>query len=223
MKKIYDSSKDTMEHIIKVGNNIDIIIEALKKYKKVDLIDNVNKMTLVDLLYLLIYGEDLPINNKVIKAIYNNSSDYKYGVKIYEQELLLKKYIEELIDRKLNHDRSKLEYPEKAGFDKAKPLKEMTYGSKEYLSSLYELRKTLEHHYRYNRHHPEHFGNGIYGMTIMDLIEMVCDWKAASERLFDSDVFSGIEKSRNRFNYDDKFARVLSNTCQKYLIGDKNE
>ena len=224
MKKIYDSSKSTREHIIRVGEYIDIIIEELRKYKKANLIDDINKITVVDLLYLLLYGESLPFNNKLLKSIYHNSISYRYEHDSFlTQEDLLKNYINELLDRKNSHDRSKLEYPEKQDFDKyTQKLRELSYGSEEYRESLYQLRNALSHHYRYNRHHPEHFGNGIYGMTIMDLTEMICDWKASSERQDDGDVFSGILKSKERFNYDNKMVKILSNTAEKFFENGDN-
>lgn len=219
MKKLFDSSKDTMEHIIRVGYYLDTIIEDLREYKKIELKDNINNITVVDLLYLLLYGEELPFNNKLLKNIYSNSKGYLYDENSYiTQDMLYKKYLNELLDRKANHDRTKLEYPEKQEFDKYnQKLKELTYGSEEYNQNLYTLRNALCHHYRYNRHHPEHFGNGIYGMTIMDLTEMICDWKASSERQLNGDIYDGIEKSSQRFNYDKKMVRVLSNTVDKYF------
>ena len=223
MKKLFDSSKDTMEHIIRVGNYLDTIIEDLRDYKKIELIDNINDITVVDLLYLLLYGEELPFRNKLLNSIYNNSKGYLYDENSYiTQDMLFKKYLNELLDRKANHDKTKLEYPEKQEFDKYnQKLKELTYGSDEYNQNLYILRNALCHHYRYNRHHPEHFGNGIYGMTIMDLTEMICDWKASSERQINGDIYDGIEKSSQRFNYDKRMVRVLSNTVDKYFINEE--
>ena len=225
MKKIYDSSKDTLEHIIKVGSYIDILIDELRNYKKIELNDNINTITVFDLLNFLLCGQDLPFNNKLLNSIYNNSIGYKLVDNSYiNQEKLLKKYIDELFDRKANHDKTKLEYPEKQEFDKYnQKLKELTYGSEEYNENLFILRNALCHHYRYNRHHPEHFGNGIYGMTIMDLTEMICDWKASSERQDNGNVFDGIEKSKDRFNYDKKMVKVLSNTVEKYFINGDNK
>ena len=219
MKKYYDSTKDTLEHIIKVGEYIDIIIEELKNYKKAPLNDNLQNLTLVDLLILLLYGEDFNFNNKFLKSIYHNSKNYKYEQSFLTQEKLCQKYIEELYDRKLNHDKTKLELPEKLSFDKAKPLKNMTYGSEEYNKNLLELKAALEHHYRYNRHHPEHFGNGILGMNILDMNEMICDWTATATRQANSNIFDGIENAnKRRFNYDNKMVRILSNTVDKYFI-----
>jgi hypothetical protein len=80
------------------------------------------------------------------------------------------------------HDNSKLLPPEKEIFDEYTPkLKEMTFGSDEYKAALVGMGEGLKHHYKINRHHPEHFENGVNGMTLYDLVEMFCDWLAAAE------------------------------------------
>jgi hypothetical protein len=45
----------------------------------------------------------------------------------------------------------------------------------------------IVHHHTHNRHHPEHFSNGIYGMDLLDLVEMICDVTARSQE-FGTDV-----------------------------------
>ena len=82
------------------------------------------------------------------------------------------------------HDASKLVSPEKDGFDKYTPmLAKMEYGSSEYKKCLTELQHPyLDHHYANNSHHPEHYKNGINGMNLFDVIEMLCDWRAAVKR-----------------------------------------
>ena len=47
---------------------------------------------------------------------------------------------------------------------------------------------------------------------------MICDWKASSERQNDGNIFDGIEKGVERFCYDKKMVKVLSNTVDKYFI-----
>jgi hypothetical protein len=47
----------------------------------------------------------------------------------------------------------------------------------------------LKHHYAHNRHHPEFFGeDGVDGMSLVDVIEMLADWKAATEHHDDGDL-----------------------------------
>ncbi len=44
-----------------------------------------------------------------------------------------------------------------------------------------KFKEALEHHHKGNSHHPEHFPNGIYDMSDLDLCEMVCDCVARSQ------------------------------------------
>ena len=121
----------------------------------------------------------------------------------------------ELMDRAIRHDSSKLKEPEKSLFDKMTPkLKNLTYGSEEYKKSLDELKPALDHHYANNSHHPEYYKNGIDDFTLIDLIEMFLDWKAASERHEDGDIFRSIEINKNRFKMSDQLIRILNNTAK---------
>jgi hypothetical protein len=82
----------------------------------------------------------------------------------------------ELIRRANVHDNSKLESPEKEAFDEFTPkLANCTYGSDEYKDFLKGLKVALDHHYKNNSHHPEHYENGVYGFDLFDLIEMFFD------------------------------------------------
>ena len=126
----------------------------------------------------------------------------------------ISKVMYELSIRSLKHDHDKIDNPtEKALFDEYTPkLKECTYGSEEYKKFLAGLKEGLDIHYSNNRHHPEHFENGISGTNLIDLIEMICDWIAASERHSDGDIFRSIEINQKRFGYSDDLKCILENT-----------
>lgn len=112
------------------------------------------------------------------------------------------------------HDESKLHEPEISIFNEYTPkLKGSTYGSDEYKSFLKEMKVALDHHYQANRHHPEHFENGIRGMNLIDLLEMFCDWMAATKRHDDGDIIKSIEINQERFGYSDDIKEVLKNTA----------
>jgi hypothetical protein len=118
-----------------------------------------------------------------------------------------------LVLRAVAHDRSKLQSPEKVWFDEYTPkLAGSTYGSDEYKQFLKGLKPALDHHYCKNRHHPEHFSNGIRGMNLIDLIEMFCDWYAASKRHNDGDIMKSIAINQERFAYSDDLKAVFENT-----------
>ena len=90
----------------------------------------------------------------------------------------------------------------------------LTYGSEEYQASLDALKPALEHHYASNRHHPEHFVNGINDMTLIDVLEMFCDWKASTLRQNDGNLLKSIETNAERFNMDGQLKQILMNTAR---------
>lgn len=128
----------------------------------------------------------------------------------------LDKFIDELDERARFHDRSKLESPEKEVFDAVTPkLKTLTYGSGEYKAALAEMGEGLAHHYANNSHHPQAFENGIDGMSLLDVIEMLCDWLAATERVADGDILKSLEINRERFHISDQLYSILCNTIRE--------
>ena len=136
---------------------------------------------------------------------------------IQQVQQLLLDIIHELTLRAQNHDRTKLESPEKEIFEIYTPkLKNTTYGSEEYNEFLKEMRPALDHHYGNNRHHPEYHTGRINGMDLIDLIEMFCDWKAATLRHADGNMKKSIEHNQGRFGIDDQLTKILKNTM-KYV------
>jgi len=141
--------------------------------------------------------------------------------KTIEHIINVRKYMsftrDELIDRSVKHDQSKLESPEKEIFDEYTPkLSQVTYGSDEYKGYLKEMKIALDHHYLANRHHPEHFENGVNDMNLIDLIEMLCDWKAATLRHDKGDIYKSIEINKKRFDISDQLTKILLNTVKLF-------
>lgn len=121
----------------------------------------------------------------------------------------------ELERRTSKHDASKLEEPEKSVYDEFTPLlKDLTYGSDEYHEIVQKMGDGVKHHYKANRHHPEHFDGGVDDMNLIDILEMVCDWKAASKRHTDGDIWSSLEINKNRFGISDQMFKVIKNTIR---------
>lgn len=121
-----------------------------------------------------------------------------------------------LMQRAIVHDASKLESPEKEIFDEFTPrLKASTYGSDEYKGFLQEMKVGVDHHYAKNSHHPEHYPDGVRGMSLLDVIEMLCDWKAATLRHADGDIRTSIEASQVRFGFSDELKQILLNTLKE--------
>ena len=120
----------------------------------------------------------------------------------------------ELMFRAKEHDKSKLGEVEKPIFDRMTPkLAKLTYGSEEYKEALKELGVALGHHYKNNSHHPEHYEDGINGMNLFDIIEMFFDWKAASERHDNGDIYKSFEINKERFGMSSQLLGIFINTA----------
>lgn len=120
----------------------------------------------------------------------------------------------ELLKRGETHDLSKMSPEEVHAFTEYTPkLKTCTYGSAEYKSYLVELGPALEHHYKANRHHPEHFNEGVKGMNLIDLVEMFVDWLASTRRHADGDILRSIEVNQQRFGFNEDLVSIFRNTA----------
>lgn len=127
----------------------------------------------------------------------------------------------DLYERARVHDASKLVSPEVEVFDRISfKLKDTDYGSEEYRQTLRDNKEGIEHHQLNNDHHPEFHGDDrVMNMNLVQLIEMICDWKAAGERHADGgDLHRSIEIGLERHGYGPEVARLLHNTAD-YLDG----
>jgi len=133
----------------------------------------------------------------------------------------VRKYIrfitDKLTTRGVNHDYTKLKSPEVELFTEYTPqLAELEYGSDEYKECLSKLKPALDHHYATYRHHPEHFPNGINDMNLIDLCELIADWKAASERHNSGNLIKSIELNAERFHINAQLKQILLNTAKMF-------
>lgn len=119
-----------------------------------------------------------------------------------------------LMERAQEHDQSKLVSPEVEAFNEAVPLSELEYGSEEYEKSKESLAPALTHHYAKNSHHPEHYEDGINDMTLVDLVEMVCDWKASTERQNDGNIRMSLTKNRDKYKISIQLYQIIENTIK---------
>ncbi len=128
---------------------------------------------------------------------------------------LLNRCATELIRRGEVHDESKLHSPEVEVFTEFTPkLAGCTYGSEEYNEFLKQMKPALDHHYANNSHHPNFYLNGINGMNLLDIVEMFCDWKAATQRHNDGNMMKSIDINAKRFGMGDELANIFRNTVQ---------
>jgi hypothetical protein len=129
--------------------------------------------------------------------------------------------IKDLLTRGEQHDQTKLQSPEVEIFDKYTPkLRKVTYGSDQYKKYMKEMSLAIEHHNANNRHHPEHYANGIKDMTLVDILEMICDWKSSSMRHNDGNILKSIELNQKRFGFSEELKQILINTA--HWLDDEN-
>lgn len=154
------------------------------------------------------------MNTEETPDTYDSTFDTK--AHIARVSSLLMECCQNLMQRAAVHDKSKLEEPEKSGFDRCgTKLADIKYGSPEYTATIQtELKETIAHHYAHNRHHPEYHGPaGINGMTLFDVMEMLVDWKAATERMQGGgDIFRSLQINASRFKIGGQLAYIIHNT-----------
>lgn len=132
---------------------------------------------------------------------------------IIEVQRLLNFIQIELNNRSANHDKSKLSSPEVDVFDKHSPeLKSIEYGTDEYWQSLKAMEKAINHHHQNNRHHPQMHKDGISGMNLIDILEMVCDWKASTIRYKNGDIYKSLRIHEKRFGISKQLIDIIKNT-----------
>lgn len=125
--------------------------------------------------------------------------------------------VKALLDRADAHDRSKLESPEVEIFAKHHHLlSDTTFGTKGYEDVRALTKEALDHHYAVNRHHPQHFKGGVADMNLIDLIEMFCDWKAATRKHKDGNLLRSIAYNANHFNLDPQIVSIFENTADLF-------
>ena len=152
-----------------------------------------------------------------------NATNFETLRHIMQVRNLLDKMIVELLKRAEEHDQSKLEEPERSTFVEYTPkLSQCAFGSDEYKRFITEMKPALDHHYAANRHHPEHFRDDVDAasgqspvdrMNLIDLLEMLCDWKASTMRHPDGNLMNSIDISRERFRLSDQLVSILKNTA----------
>lgn len=106
-----------------------------------------------------------------------------------------------LLKRAWVHDFSKYSKEEAPHFAAAGDTKDIKYDSPEYNKSLDNLKLALDHHYKHNSHHPQHYKNGFKEMTPLDTVEMLCDWKASTLRYKGGNIRESLKVNRVRFGY----------------------
>ena len=158
---------------------------------------------------------ELKALNTSIEDCKKDTLDHKNKVKEYMDKLS-----GIITDRGLHHDDSKLKSPELEVYAEYVPkLKQVEYNSDEYKEYLKQMKVALDSHYSNNRHHPEYHNNGIKDMSLIDILEMLVDWKASIERGGNKISIDSLNTNQERFGYSDELKQIMMNTIN--LLEDK--
>lgn len=60
------------------------------------------------------------------------------------------------------------------------------------------------------------FEHGINDMTLIDIVEMLCDWKASTLRHNDGNLLKSIDTNAQRFGFDDQLKQIFINTAKMF-------
>jgi hypothetical protein len=121
---------------------------------------------------------------------------HKYWIVYYSLKLCSK-----IILRAFFHDLSKYNPKECFALYSQCKLKDLKFGSDEYVKNLNCVKSCLDHHYKRNRHHPEYHYGGYNAMSGLDRIEMIIDWIAACRRTENGNIYNSIMTNQERYNY----------------------
>ena len=123
----------------------------------------------------------------------------------------------DLEKRGIAHDRSKFTPEEFDSFVKTRPkFKKANYGSKEYQECVNQIKPAIDHHYNNNRHHTGFHEKGFQDMNLLDILEMLADWKAASRRSPDLTFEDSLPKAFKKYNIPENMQKHIIATL-KYL------
>ena len=132
---------------------------------------------------------------------------------------LMAKISQDVMQRGNDHDLSKYDETELPTYARViEEFEKCPYGSVGYWRAKDSLGDTVKHHHEKNRHHPEHFHNGIDGMNLVDLLEMLCDWKSATQNHPEhpGDMQNSIKIAIEKYKISPQLAQVLYNTMKDF-------
>jgi len=124
---------------------------------------------------------------------------------------------EELRKRAEEHDNSKLQFPEIEWLIEMDKEPRCQYGTKEYYEKMNRWKKFFVHHYTQNKHHPDHYSNGIDDMDLVDITEFLVDVVSYYEVLQAHDGEKVLDDQEKRFQISGQLRNVLSNTLINYF------
>lgn len=158
-------------------------------------------------------------NEPDIKELFYEADTRKHQQWVAEQMIICAK---RLLDRAVVHDASKFSDVERKAY--VGPVWELNtrdvpYGSEEYKRLTAQMGEGWDHHKAHNTHHPEYnkvncpeFASDPFsGMDLFELMEMLCDWIAASKRRGNS-PWLPIKRFSEEMGLSHQLQCVLQNT-----------
>ncbi len=119
----------------------------------------------------------------------------------------------ELRKRGFAHDRTKLQELEFDGFVSTREkFKKANYGTPEYQECIDLTKPAVDHHYENNRHHTGFHKDGINNMNLIDVLEMIADWRAAARRSQDKKLVDTLNYAFKKNKIEPQLAKVITNT-----------
>ena len=115
------------------------------------------------------------------------------------------------------HDNSKLNYPELGWLVAMDKEGRAPYGSEEYFEKQKRWECFFKHHYSENTHHPDHYDEGTKGMSVVDIVEMMCDVISYLDEIPQEKVFEVISEQAERFGFSSELKAILTNTLLLYF------
>lgn len=166
--------------------------------------------------YLVIDGYDTDKEHAIVDESAGKTIDaiLKHKKSVRDKLLFLS---EELRKRAEEHDNSKLQFPEIEWLIEMDKEPRCQYGTKEYYDKMNKWKKFFIHHYAQNRHHPDHYPNGIDDMDLIDITEFLADIVSYYEVLQAHDCEKVLDDQEKRFQINGQLRNVLSNTLNNYF------
>ena len=136
----------------------------------------------------------------------------------------IQRITDELFGRAIKHDIDKLKEENFEVFYLAqKNFANVKFCSDGHKKAMESLKPAIDEHYKVAEHHPQHHENGVNGMTLIDMLEMLVDWKSANVAYCNGGTFiESMKSNKERFNIDDQLFSVLVNTARHLgYLGDE--
>ena len=127
----------------------------------------------------------------------------------------LMEIVSDLERRGVSHDRSKLLPVEFDAFVSTRPkFKKANYGTPEYQECVDCIKPSIDHHYANNRHHTGYHKNGFSDMNLLDILEMIADWKAAARRSPDLSFEESLPRAFKKYSIPENMQKHIMATLE---------